>query len=74
MIHLTGTGPFHILALGPHGMKVQPIQGPMEHPRLKYNAPLGDEGGSVFNFPVAGCWDFHATRNNAFWDVWLEVQ
>ena len=69
---MTGSGDFTIVALGPSGMKIPPSQGPIKHLGSDWNRP-GDEWGTVFTFPVAGCWDLHATRGNAFGDVWLEV-
>jgi len=69
---MTGSGAFTIVALGPSGMKLPPSQGPIKHLGSDWNRP-GDEWGTVFTFPVAGCWDLHATRGNAFGDVWLEV-
>lgn len=69
---MTGSGDFNIIALGPGGMKAQPSQGPTIHGGSNWDRP-GDEWGSVFTFPVAGCWDLHATRDNAFGDVWLKV-
>jgi len=69
---MTGDGNFNILALGPHGVKVLPTKGPTAHAGSNWDRP-GDEWGSVFNVPVAGCWDLHATRGNAFGDVWLKV-
>ena len=69
---MTGSGDFHIVALGPDNMKVQPSQGPTLHTGSSWDRP-GDEWGSVFTFPVAGCWDLHATRDNVSGDVWLQV-
>jgi hypothetical protein len=69
---MTGSGDFTIVAFGPSGMKVPPSQGPSAHLGSSWNRP-GDEWGSVFTFPVAGCWDLHATRGNAFGDVWLKI-
>jgi hypothetical protein len=69
---ITGSGFFDIVALGPHGMKVPPSQGPTRHLGSNWNRP-GDEWGTVFTFPVAGCWDLHVTRDNAFGDVWLKI-
>ncbi len=70
---MTGSGDFHIVALGPSGMTVPPSQGPDAHSGSSWNRP-GEEWGSVFIFPVAGCWDLHATRGTSFGDVWLVVQ
>ena len=69
---MTGSGNFTIVAVGPYGMKLPPSQGPDEHPASSWSRP-GDEWGTVFTFPMAGCWDLHATRDNAFGDVWLEI-
>ena len=69
---MTGSGDFTIVALGPHGRKVPPSQGPTAHLGSNWNRP-GDEWGTVFTFPVAGCWDLHATRDIAFGDVYLKV-
>jgi hypothetical protein len=69
---ITGTGFFNIVALGPHSRKVPPSQGPTAHGGSNWNRP-GDEWGTVFTFPVAGCWDLHITRDNAFGDVWLKI-
>ena len=69
---MTGSGGFDIVASGPHGMKVPPSQGPTGHLGSNWNRP-GNEWGTVFTFPVAGCWDLHATSANAFGDVWLKI-
>ena len=70
---MTGSGSFHLSTHGPHGMPAQPTFGPEEHGGSNWNRP-GDEWGSGFIFPVAGCWDLHATRGTASGDVWLIVQ
>jgi hypothetical protein len=70
---MTGVGSFHLSTHGPHGMPAQPTFGPEEHGGSNWNRP-GDEWGSGFIFPVAGCWDLHATRGTASGDVWLMVQ
>ena len=70
---MTGSGSFHLSAHGPHGMPAQPTFGPEEHEGSNWNRP-GDEWGSGFIFPVAGCWNLHATRGTASGDVWLMVQ
>jgi hypothetical protein len=69
---MTGSGRFTVVALGPHGIKVSPSPGPIAHLGSSWNRP-GDEWGTGFSFPVAGCWDLHATRDNAFGDVWLTI-
>ena len=69
---MTGYYQFSIVALGPAGTQVSPSQGPDPHGGSNWNRP-GDEWGTVFTFPVAGCWDMHATRGNAFGDVWMKI-
>ncbi|HEY6540269.1 MAG TPA: hypothetical protein VIZ18_04995 [Ktedonobacteraceae bacterium] len=69
---MTGYYQFTIVALGPAGAQVSPSQGPAPHGGSNWNRP-GDEWGTVFTFPVAGCWDLHATRGSASGDVWLKV-
>src|SRR5450755_65841 len=70
---MTGSGSFHLSTHGPHGMSARPTFGPEEHGSSNWNRP-GDEWGSGFIFPVAGCWNLHATRGTASGDVWLMVQ
>ena len=67
---MAGTGPFYVFGLGPHGIRLLPLEGPLVH--LTANG-TGYEWGTLFNFPVAGCWDLHATRDQAFGDLWLDV-
>lgn len=69
---MTGSGDFMIVALGPSGVEISPSQGPEPHLGSNWNRP-GGEWGTVFTFPVAGCWDLHATNGNASGDVWLKV-
>jgi hypothetical protein len=67
---MAGTGPFYVFGLGPRGIRLLPFQGPLVH--LTANG-TGAEWGTLFNFPVAGCWDLHAMRDHAFGDLWLDV-
>lgn len=69
---MTGSGDFSIVAIGPSDVKVPPEQGPTEHGGSNWLRP-GDEWGTVFTFPVAGCWDLHATRSNASGDIWFKI-
>lgn len=70
---MTGSGSFHLTTHGPHGISAQPTFGPEAHGGSTWNRP-GDEWGTGFIFPTAGCWDLHATRGTASGDVWLIVQ
>ena len=65
---VAGSGPLHVVAHGPRGMTLLPAQGPSEH----ITPP--NEWGTVFTFPVAGCWNLHVTRDHAAGDIWLDVQ
>jgi hypothetical protein len=69
---MVGVGPFHVFGLGPRGIRVLPLQGPQAYLSSDGTQP-GGEWGTLFNFPVAGCWDLHATRDHAFGDLWLDV-
>ena len=70
---MTDSFGFTIVALGPAGLRVPPSEGPTGHLGSNWNRP-GEEWGTVFTFPVAGCWDLHATTNgSASGDVWLKV-
>ncbi len=69
---MTNSDYLDLVALGPHGMKVLPSEGPARHLGSNWNRP-GGEWGTVFTFPVAGCWDLHATSDNASGDVWLKI-
>jgi hypothetical protein len=62
---VTGSGRFRIAAYnsgldGPLG----PESGPNEHTASNWDRP-GDEWGTVFVFPHAGCWRIEASRGNA---------
>lgn len=67
---MTGTGDLHLIALGPQGQHLTPVWGPEAHGGSNWNRP-GAEWGAGFTFPVAGCWDIHATRDDNAGDVWL---
>lgn len=69
---MTGTGALHLVALGPQGQRLAPVWGPEGHGDSNWERP-GEEWGAGFTFPVAGCWDVHATRNDNVGDVWLMV-
>ncbi len=69
---MTGSGDLQLVALGPRGIHVLPnwVQ---YHPSSNWQRP-GQEWGSGFTFPVAGCWDLHATRGTSSGHVWLVLQ
>lgn len=66
-----GTGPLSIYAEQTDGTRVAPVSyGP--HSGSTWNRP-GDEWGSEFLLPRAGCWRFHLARADAEGDVWIVV-
>ncbi len=67
---MTGAGELHISASGPAGRIVQPDWGPQAHGGSNWERP-GDEWGVGFTFPVAGCWDVHAVRDDTSGDVYI---
>ncbi len=69
---MTGAGNVQLGAVGPAGRRISPdwIQA---HEGSNWQRP-GQEWGSGFTFPVAGCWDLHATRGASSGDVWLVVE
>ena len=69
---MTGNGDLTLRATGPGGAQLSPKEGPTEHGLSNWDKP-GDEWGSSFNFPAAGCWDIHASRDDISGDVLLMV-
>jgi hypothetical protein len=70
---MTGAGAFHISGTGPAGAPAPLTFGP-DGPRGSSWTRPGDEWGTGFTFPRAGCWDMHAVRNTLSGDVWLLVE
>ena len=68
---MTGSGNLELVAYGPDGRMVHPADVTL-HEGSSWQRP-GDEWGSVFVFPSAGCWNIHATRENLAGDVWVMV-
>jgi hypothetical protein len=58
---MTGTGEPTIVADGPGGGTVKPVWGPEGHGGSTWTRP-GDEWGTGWNFPTAGCWTVRADR------------
>jgi hypothetical protein len=58
---MTGTGDLAIAAAGPHGAAAKPSWGPEVHEGSSFQRP-GDEWGTGWVFPSAGCWTVNATR------------
>ncbi len=69
---MTGKGDLRLSALGPVGQTVHPDWGPEGHSGSNWNRP-GEEWGAGFTFPVVGCWDIHAARDDIAGDVYVLV-
>lgn len=69
---MTGSGAFHISGTGPAGTAAPLTFGP-DGPRGSSWTRPGEEWGTGFVFPSAGCWDMHAVRGTLTGNVWLAV-
>jgi hypothetical protein len=58
---MTGAGDLTMDAVGDRGVTTKPTWGPEAHGGSSYQRP-GDEWGTGWVFPSAGCWTVHATR------------
>lgn len=67
---MTGRGPVAITATHRDGTPARYIFGPQEHDWSNWNRP-GEEWGTGFVFPKAGCWGFHLARTSGSGEVWL---
>ncbi len=70
---MTGSGAFHVSGTDAAGTTAPLTFGP-DGPRGSSWTRPGDEWGTGFVFPSAGCWDMHAVRDTLTGDVWLRVQ
>lgn len=69
---MTGSGDFSISATGPAGTVVKPIWGPEPHGGSNWDRP-GEEWGTGWVFPTAGCWTLNATRTSGTGSLVLRV-
>jgi hypothetical protein len=60
---MTGTGDVTMTAAGPEGRVLKPSWGPQAHSGSNYSRP-GDEWGTGWVFPQAGCWTINASRSS----------
>jgi hypothetical protein len=58
---MTGSGDLTMSATGPGGRTTSPTSGPDAHSGSNFDHP-GDEWGTIWIFPVAGCWTLNAAR------------
>jgi len=59
--HVTGKGRITITATGPDHLEIKPAWGPEAHLSSNWERP-GDEWGTGFVFPAAGCWTVRFER------------
>jgi hypothetical protein len=72
-ITTTGTGQgFHIEAKNENGKTILPIWGPEFHGGSNWNRP-GEEWGTGFNFPEAGCWTITVTSGATIGEIYIDV-
>ncbi|HEV2030127.1 MAG TPA: hypothetical protein VGS16_16605 [Candidatus Dormibacteraeota bacterium] len=69
---MTGSGSFVFRVSDATEKPLPLLWGPEAHGGSTWVRP-GDEVGTGFNFPHAGCWDIHIDRSTASGDLWLEV-
>jgi hypothetical protein len=69
---MTGKGDFAISATGPGGAVVKPVWGPEPHGGSSWDRP-GDEWGTGWVFPAAGCWTVSANRTSGSGHLVLRV-
>ncbi|SDJ57119.1 hypothetical protein [Nonomuraea jiangxiensis] len=70
---MTGEGPVRVEATLPDGTAAKLLWGPEEHEGSTWRRP-GDEWGTGFVFPRAGCWKIQLTRTRGSGHVWLAVR
>jgi hypothetical protein len=61
VFRMTGSGDLSIRAVGPTGEQLGPQWGPEGHGGSNWQRP-GDEWGTGWVFPTAGCWTIQASR------------
>jgi hypothetical protein len=69
---MTGAGVFVFRVSDAAGKTIPLLWGPEPHEGSTWVRP-GDEVGTGFNFPHAGCWQIHVDRSDASGDLWLAV-
>jgi hypothetical protein len=69
---MTGDGDLAMRATGPGGRKLRPAWGSEAHSASSYHRP-GDEWGTGWTFPSAGCWTIEATRRTGTATIAIRV-
>ncbi|TYB47283.1 hypothetical protein FXF51_58570 [Nonomuraea sp. PA05] len=70
---MTGEGPLRVRAALPDGTTAEQKWGPEEHSGSTWRRP-GQEWGTGFVFPKAGCWKIELSRERGAGHVWLPVR
>ena len=69
---MTGSGDFRFRVSDSDGKTIPLTWGPEGHGSSSWSHP-GNEVGTGFKFPHAGCWDIHVAKADVDADLWLEV-
>jgi hypothetical protein len=69
---ISGSGALDIQAQYSDGTRIRPVWGPEYHPSSNWDRP-GDEWGTGFNFPKAGCWTLMVTKGATVGEFQLNV-
>ncbi|MFD1540503.1 hypothetical protein [Nonomuraea guangzhouensis] len=70
---MTGEGPLKVTAALPDGTRAKPTFGPEQHGGSSWHRP-GEEWGTGFVFPKAGCYRVDLTRTRGSGHLWLPVK
>jgi hypothetical protein len=70
---MTGRGPLQLTVTRSDGTPAKRTLGPDEHEGSTWSRP-GQEWGTGFVFPKAGCWRFHLARSSGVGEVWLPAR
>ncbi|WP_433511769.1 hypothetical protein ACQP2T_49620 [Nonomuraea sp. CA-143628] len=70
---MTGEGPLKVTAALPDGTRAKPTFGPEQHTGSSWRRP-GEEWGTGFVFPKAGCYRVDLTRARGSGHLWLPVR
>ncbi|MCA2221099.1 hypothetical protein [Nonomuraea aurantiaca] len=70
---MTGEGPLKVTAALPDGTRAKPTFGPEQHGSSSWRRP-GEEWGTGFVFPKAGCYRVDLTRTHGSGHLWLPVK
>ena len=70
---MTGEGPLKVTAALPDGTRAKPTFGPEQHGGSTWHRP-GEEWGTGFVFPKAGCYRVNLTRTRGSGHLWLPVK